>query len=172
VWVQRGGWNYAQDGAHGPFQTGATLLALFEARDQGFDIPTDVVERALDALSSGRHGETGAHAYSGRGIEDMHASSARASIAELCLFRAGRSDVDELRRAVTGFFDGWPELLKRKSQQDTHIGPYDSAPYCLFFGHTYAALGVGYLPEARTPEVEGTYARSSLAYTRRARGLE
>lgn len=147
-----GGWNYANDRTHSPFQTGATLLALFEARRQGFEVPKEMVERALDALATGRRQDTGAYAYSGRGRSEMHASAARAAIAELCLFRAGRSSVDDLRRAVAGFHDGWYELEKRKSQQGTHEGPYNIAPYYFFFGHTYAALAAEYLPEDERPE--------------------
>ena len=79
----------------------------------------------------------------------MEGSSARSAIAELALFQAGRSDTDRLRKAVDGFFNerNWNELLKRKSQQGTHVRPYGVAPYYFFFGHTYAALAVEALPE-------------------------
>ena len=77
----------------------------------------------------------------------MPGSSARSSVAELALYKAGRSDVDELRRAVDGFFVGWDDLLVRKSQQGTHVGPYGIAPYYFFFGHTFAAHAIEELPE-------------------------
>jgi len=148
--VPGGGWNYAGRGVS-PFMTGSTLLALFEAKRQGFRIPEELVEGALDALEGGR-GESMAYAYSGRlrdPAEPMEGSSARSAIAELCLYKAGRSDLASLRKAVDGFFEerNWEQLLVRKSRQGTHVPPYGVAPYYFFFGHTYAALAVEALPE-------------------------
>ena len=147
--TESGGWNYADDRRHSPFQTGVTLLALFEARAQGFQFDGTLIERALEALESGRDPETGAFAYAGPGREPMHASAARAAVAELCRFRAGRGHADDLERAVRGFFDGWEHLLARKSRQGTHEGPYGIAPYYFFFGHAYTAQAIEALPEAR-----------------------
>lgn len=149
--VRGGGWNYAGRGIS-PFMTGSTLMALYHAREAGYDVPTEMVESALDALEGARS-ESMAYAYSGRlrdENEAMEGSSARSAIAELVLFQAGRSDVDKLRLAVDGFFNerNWNELLKRKSQQGTHVAPYGVAPYYFFFGHTYAALAAEHLPEA------------------------
>ena len=147
--VNGGGWNYAGRGVS-PFMTASTLLALFHARDAGYAVDTEMVERALDALEQGR-GEGAAYAYSGRlrrGEEPMQGASARSAVAELVLHRAGRSTVERLRDAVDGFFneENWKELLKRKSQQGTHVAPYGVAPYYFFFGHTYAAYAAEHLP--------------------------
>ncbi len=81
----------------------------------------------------------------------MPGACARAAIAELCLYRAGRSDQKKLRVAVDAFFEHWGELLKRKSQQGTHQGAYGIAPYYFFYGHTYAALAIEALPEKDRP---------------------
>ena len=84
----------------------------------------------------------------------MQGACARSAIAELALYRAGRSDLNRLRLAIDGFFDesNWREQLKRKSQQDTHKKPYGIAPYYFFYGHTYAALAVEHLPAAERPK--------------------
>ena len=50
---QAGGWNYAGRGMS-PFQTGATLLELFDARAAGFEVDEALVTSALDALEKGR----------------------------------------------------------------------------------------------------------------------
>jgi len=144
-----GGWNYAGDLAVSPFMTGATLLILFDAVDSGVEVPADMVERALDALEAARTDEV-SYAYSGEatGPVKMPGSSARSAVAELALYKAGRSGIDDLRRAVDGFFVGWDDLLVRKSQQGTHVGPYGIAPYYFFFGHTYVAMAIEELPEA------------------------
>ena len=144
-----GGWNYANDRAVSPFMTGSTLLILFDAKEAGHDVDEDMVERALDALEACRT-EAVSYAYSGkaRGEVLMPGSSARSACAELALYKAGRSDADELRKAVVGFFEGYDDLLVRKSQQGTHVGKYGIAPYYFFFGHTYVALAIEELPEA------------------------
>lgn len=153
-----GGWNYAGNSCS-PFMTGSTLLALYQARAQGFDVDDGMVERALAALEKARVVETGAYVYSGRTGARSRSSrraalpgaSARAAIAELCLYRAGRSDQQKLRVAVDAFFEHWDELLKRKSQQGTHKGAYGIAPYYFMYGHTYAALAIESLPQNDRP---------------------
>ncbi len=154
--VEGGGWNYA-GGSCSPFMTGAVLIVLFEAVEQGYAVDADMITAALDALEKGR-GENAAYAYSGavsrRRTERMEGASARSAIAELCLFRAGRSDADRLRAAIDGFFaeESWKALKQRKSQQKTHEPPFGIAPYYFFFGHTSAALAVEHLPkEERAP---------------------
>ena len=81
----------------------------------------------------------------------MPGSSARSAVAELALFLGGHGDEDGLRTAVRGFFEGWEDLLARKSKQGTHEGPYGIAPYYFLFGHTYAALAIEHLPEPERP---------------------
>ena len=151
-----GGWNYANNSCS-PFMTGSTLLALYQARAQGFDVDDGMVERALAALEKARV-KTGSYVYSGsaggrsRSIRAaIPGASARAAIAELCLYRAGRSDHQKLRVAVDAFFAHWGELLKRKSQQGTHMGSYGIAPYYFMYGHTYAALAIESLPKNDRP---------------------
>ncbi len=146
--TKQGGWNYANYETVSPFMTGSTLLILFEAIKAGHDVNPEMIETALDALQDCRT-ETVSYAYSGtaKRAVAMPGSSARSSVAELALYKAGRSDVDELRKAVDGFFVGWDDLLVRKSQQGTHKRPYGIAPYYFFFGHTYAALAIEELPK-------------------------
>ena len=147
--TRHGGWNYANDSLS-PFMTGATLLTLYRAQADGFTVPALMVERALAALEVAR-GANDAYPYSGlgtRGATLAAGSSARSAVAELALFRAGRSDAEHLCRSVDLFFSHWQELLKRKSQQGTHVGRYGIAPYYFFFGHAYAALAIEQLPEA------------------------
>lgn len=153
--VGGGGWNYAGRGSS-PFMTASTLLALFHAEAAGYDVDAQMVEDALDALERAR-GKNMAYAYSGS-LQNpdlpMQGACARSAIAELVLYRAGRSSVENLERAVDGFFteENWRELRKRKSEQGTHARPYGIAPYYFFYGHAYAALAVEYLPEEKRDE--------------------
>lgn len=148
--VRGGGWNYAGRGVS-PFMTGSTLLALYHAKEAGYEVDTKMVDDALTALEAARS-DSKAYAYSGKlrnPDEPMQGASARSAIAELVLFKAGRATAEELRTAIDGFFneENWKELLKRKSQQGTHVRPYGVAPYYFFFGHTYAAYAVEHLPK-------------------------
>ena len=155
-----GGWNYASDRTVSPFMTGSTLLMLYEAQARGYEVDPAMIEQALDALEEGRT-EAVSYAYSGEAARavPMPGSSARSACAELALFKAGRSDVDALRISVTGFFEGWEDLLDRKSKQGTHKGAYGIAPYYFFFGHTYAALAIEELPEAERAAQRAELAR-------------
>ena len=164
-----GGWNYA-GGRTSPFMTASTLIALFHANARGYEVDAEIVERALDALEQGRT-SVGSFAYAGAATREvaMPGSAARSAAAELCLFRAGRSDEERLRTAVTGFFEGWDALLERKSQQGTHEGPYGIAPYYFFYGHTYAALASAHL-DSQTKSVDREQLLALLWRTRAGDG--
>ena len=160
-----GGWNYAS-GRMSPFMTGSTLMALYHASARDHEVEPALITRALDALEAGR-ADNVAYAYAGpanRAVA-MHGSAARSCVAELALHLGGRGDAANLETAVAGFFDGYDELLKRKSQQGTHEGDYGIAPYYFFFGHTYAALAIEALPENARPDLRAAL-RAKLATTR------
>lgn len=152
----RGGWNYARGERARPstFMTASTLLALFEARRQGFVVDDAVVERALDALASARL-ESGAFQYSanpervtGEGFEDVRGSTGRSPVCELVLHLAGRGSPERIRSALAQFFEHWEWLEKRRKQTGTHVPPYMIAPYYFFYAHRYAAQAIEQLPEA------------------------
>lgn len=155
-----GGWNYANDRSVSPFMTGSTLLILRDAKAAGFEVDEAMITKALDALE-GSHLKETIYKYDGRhrAKPKMPASSARSSVATLALFHAGRKTEDDLRAAVQGFFDGWEDLLIRKSKQGTHKPPHNIAPYYFFYGHTYAAFAIEALPEAERPAHRAELAR-------------
>lgn len=146
----RGGWNYASNRSMSPFMTGPTLITLYRAQAMGFTVDADLITRALNALERGYDEKSGGYAYSGdlRRETPMPGSNARSAVAELALLQGGRGSTDRVRVAVSGFFEHWDELLKRKSKQGTHKAPYGVAPYYFFFGHTYAAMAIEYLPKS------------------------
>jgi hypothetical protein len=157
-----GGWNYARSGAGkacppSPFMTAPTLQILFQARDQGFAVPPDVVDRALKTLEDARLEETGSFQYlvngrkTGEGIEDLPGACARMAVCETTLFLAGRGSIDRIRSAVNAFFDNWEWLEKRRKGLGTHPPPYGIAPYFFHYGHTYVAQAIEQLPEKERP---------------------
>ncbi len=144
--LEDGGWNYAGAG-NSPFMTGSTVLTLQHAVEFGLELPAGLIARALDALEASRADNT-AYVYSGTAERplQMPGSSARSCCAELALHAGGRGEEERMRQAVLGFFGGYEDLLVRKSQQGTHKGAYNIAPYYFFFGHTYAAQAIAALP--------------------------
>lgn len=154
---EEGGWNYARRGGFdgrgepSPFMTAPTLLALFQARSQGFDVEDDVVERGLKSLERARQ-DSGAYVYSGRSraADDraqVPGATARMAAAETALLLAGRSSVDRVRGSIDAFIVHWEWLDQRRAQPGTHVGPYGIAPYYFYFGHYHAAMAVELLPE-------------------------
>ncbi|MFT5154303.1 MAG: hypothetical protein ACI841_004310 [Planctomycetota bacterium] len=155
---QSGGWNYARRGGLGkpvgasPFMTGPTLLALFEAAEQGEKVDAKIVDNALNALEKGL-GEDSIVTYNtGRSGRDTQAGSVgRRPISELALIAAGRSDASKLEPALDAFFEHWGELEKRRRQNGTHVAPHGIAPYYFFYAHYYAAQAIEGLPDAKRP---------------------
>lgn len=160
-----GGWNYQGIEPCKPFMTGAALLALYQANDQGFEVNADVIEESLHALELTRS-KAGSFAYSGgfipldesplfdsmRNWASKPGSIGRACISELSLYRAGRSDVQKLRAAVEAFFEHWDALVERKGTEG-HGGPHHIASYYIMFAHRYAAMAIEALPEDERPEL-------------------
>ncbi|MEX1024898.1 MAG: prenyltransferase/squalene oxidase repeat-containing protein [Planctomycetota bacterium] len=154
--LAQGGWNYArragEQSAASPFMTAPTLLALFEAKAQGFAVEDRVVERALDALAASR-GNDGSYPYTTAPTERdrMPGSTGRTPIVEVVLHLAGRGDADRLRASLDGFLEHWQFLEDRRRKTGTHVAPYGIAPYYFFYAHRYAAMAIEFLPEAERP---------------------
>ncbi len=156
-----GGWNYARGKGKdavsppSPFMTAPTLQALFQAKSLGYEVDTEVVKRALDALEQGRT-PTGSFRYSGvdgtRSKEAVPGSVGRMLAAETTLYLAGRSNVTNIRGAIDAFIVHWQWLDKRRAQQGTHVPPYNIAPYYFYYAHYYAAQAIELLPEQERAE--------------------
>jgi len=148
-----GGWNYARaqgpQSPASPFMTAPILLALFDARAQGFAVDTDIVEAALDGLAKGR-AEDGAFAYTSQPSADAwQGAIGRSPIAELALYLGGRGDTARIEFALERFFEHWEWLEKRRKGTGTHVPPYGVAPYYFFYAHAYAGFCIEHLDEGR-----------------------
>lgn len=157
-----GGWNYArQPGIEtpspaSPFMTPPCLQVLFEARAQGLTIDDAVVDRALLALERCRT-DDGNFAYSAlkqtrEPARSIPGAIGRMVCAESVLYRAGRSNVSNIRRALDAFIANWRQLEIRRKKTGTHVGPYAVAPYYFFFGFYHACDAIELLPEAERAE--------------------
>lgn len=155
--IKGGGWNYSRSrrGASpaSPFMTAPAVLALFRARELGYDIDTGIIERALDTIENARL-ESGAVQYStnpkratGEGFEALEGACARMAVSELALSLGGRSSLDRVRFSVKSFFDHWKWLERRRAQTGTHNPPFYIAPYYFFYGHLHVARAIELLPK-------------------------
>lgn len=125
------------------------MLALFEARGQGFEVDAAVVERGLKALERGRSA-AGSVSYAGAAAkrpEPVPGSVGRMLVSEITLMLAGRSDEARVRGALDAFLVHWEWLEKRRAKPGTHEGPYGVAPYYFFYAHAMAAEAIEMLPE-------------------------
>jgi hypothetical protein len=158
--AEAGGWNYAR--ARGkdkvsppsPFMTGPTLQALFEARQQGFEVDAGVVERGLKSLERGR-ASSGSISYSGdatKRAEPVPGSVGRMLASEITLMLAGRSDVARVRGALDSFLVHWEWLDARRAKSGTHEPPYGVAPYYFYYAHQQAAQAIELLPSSDRAE--------------------
>ena len=132
----RGGWNYARragfdaPGPHAPFMTAPTLMTLFEAKRQGYEVDAELVERGLAALERSRTESGGVH-YSGRrGAGAVPGATGRMLVTETALHLAGRGDLARVRGAVDAFFTHWEVLEARGEAQrfEAMLAEYRRAP--------------------------------------------
>ena len=153
-----GGWNYAHQRAPAPFMTAPALQALFVAAQAGHEVPSALVERALDSLERGR-AASGSIAYltpnepraaveedALGAMDKLPGAIGRMLACEATLTLAGRGDAARLAAAVEAFFAHWDQLEKRRQQTGTHTGAYGVAPYYFMFAHQQAALAIELLP--------------------------
>ncbi len=156
-----GGWNYSRprgfdaSGPSSPFMTAPSLLALYEARRQGYDVATGMVDRGLDALAASRTA-LGTFVYAGEATDrrssETPGSCARMAAAETALFLGGRGSLERMRAAVDAFIVHWRWLEERRARDGTHEPPYGIAPYYFYFGHYYAGLAAELLPDEERQE--------------------
>ncbi|MAJ46784.1 MAG: hypothetical protein CBC35_05690 [Planctomycetes bacterium TMED75] len=159
---QVGGWNYARRGAAdeasptSPFMTAPALIALYEARAQGFTVEESMVERALAGLKL-CVAPDGYVAYSARRpTQDdpgqIPGAIGRMVSAESALLLGGVGASERVRLAVDAFLRDWRALEARRRKTGTHTPPYGVAPYYFFYGFAAAADAIELLPsEERGP---------------------
>lgn len=156
---QTGGWSYSRPNGNRPspacpFMTAPTLLALYQAKAQGYAVNAAVVQRALDYLAKART-ETGAVNYAGtaeREQDPVPGAVGRMLATETALVLAGRSTLVNLRAALDAFIVHWQHLEDRRAKTGTHVGPYQIAPYYFYYAHQAAAQAVELLPRQDRPE--------------------
>jgi hypothetical protein len=153
--VYLGGWNYYdfESQTQQPsmeatsFGTAAGLVALWEAKRAGLDVPEKLVGRAFRRLEDMRL-PNGAYLYSG----DMRyrprhpANFVRGSVGRtqacndaLWLFGSKKVGEPEVRDGLEMFFREHDYIDMGRKRQYPHESWYMTAPYYYYFGHYYTA---------------------------------
>ncbi|MCU0864106.1 MAG: hypothetical protein MUC36_09955 [Planctomycetes bacterium] len=135
------------------FATGAVLQELLAAKAAGATVPTEMTDKAAQALLSARL-QNGTYTYGGSAREGdatkLKDSAGRMPVCEGTLLQLGRSDLDKVRFALQNFWDHMQNLegVRRNDfHSDGELGGF-------FFFHSlfHASETVRLLPEAeRTP---------------------
>lgn len=140
-----GFWSHEYENA---FATGAVLQQVLAAKAAGATVPTEVTDKAAQALLSARF-QNGAYVYGGSagketptGLKD---SAGRMPVCEGSLLQLGRSDLERVRKALQNFWDHM-QNLETVRRNDFHS---DGELAGFFFFHSlfHASEVVRLLPE-------------------------
>ena len=163
-----GGWNYARRGPANspsptsPFMSAPALVALYQARAQGFTVDDSMVDRALVGLKE-CVAPDGYVAYSASEPtadtpSQIPGAIGRMVSAESALLLGGKGDTARVHSAVEAFLENWRALEIRRRKTGTHMPPYGVAPYYFFYGFGAAADAVELLPLEERPALRAQLA--------------
>ena len=164
-----GGWNYydfgvgTQTPSEGPtsFSAAAGLVALWEARQAGLDVPQKMIDRALRCVAAMRL-PTGSYLYGDyMKYRPTHpANRTRGSIGRnqacnyaLWLWGNAKVGEKESREGLEEFGKEHIFIDMGRQRQFRHESWYATAPYYYYFGHYYAARILEKLPEKDRAEL-------------------
>jgi len=138
------------------FTTGAAVIALLEAKQQGLPVDEAVLQRAIKAVQRCRL-PNGAYTYSVRAIAHpwsigsinrVKGSLSRIQTCNLALLMAGEEMPQErLRTGMDNFFHHHRFLEIALHKPIPHEAYYQNSGYFYMFGHYYAARVIQQLPQ-------------------------
>jgi hypothetical protein len=178
--VFTGGWNYYDfkvgtqlpAGGATSFGTAAGLVALWDARQSGMDVPQPLVQRALRRLRDCRL-PNGAYLYGAdyQYIPRLPANMPRGSIGrnQPCNYALWLWDFGGVREAqvVAGleeFFREHMYIEMGRKRPVPHDSWYQTAPYYYYYDHYYAARLLEKLGQAGKDQFAGRLAQAVLSH--------
>ena len=137
------------------FNTGAALVAFYEARKAGFDVPQVTIDAALEALArlrfpQGAYGYSFGHRLAPQGrANQIQGSIGRSQVCNLALYLWDRDVTQQdLLQGVEDLRKWHHYILIGKGRPMPHEAWYATAGYYYLFGHYYAGMVIEHLPEA------------------------
>ena len=159
-----GGWGYLEFDAPRTrrpqwatsFMTAAAVVAMTEARRQGFDVDPQVLDRAVRVINHCRL-PNGGYTYRVRMVPNLRAeyidrvkgSLSRIQVCQAALLMADRDvPLDDRKIGLAHFFRDHKFLDIAMHKPVPHEAYYYNSGYFYLFGHYYAALVIERLPPA------------------------
>lgn len=146
--LHQGGWSYyagvLNDFESMSFNTAVFVMALHRMKDEDVGVVPGMVEDAA-AIVEAQRVPDGSYLYSsshiGRGGSILMnlGAGGRAAVCELAMHQVGRSDEDQLARAIDVFRAGENYLEKGRKLIIPHSAPHAVSGYFFFYGYYYAA---------------------------------
>lgn len=162
-----GGWNYydfevmSQTPSLAPtsFGTAAGLVALWQARKSGLEVPQKLIDSALRRLSECRlPNGVFLYGWDGKYLPRMPANMIKGSVGRtqpsnyaLWLWGYPGVTAEVARQGLDMFFENHVYLEMGRKRQYPHEAWYQTSGYYYYFDHYYAALLIERLPEAERP---------------------
>ncbi len=152
------------------FVNAAVLVAFYEAKQAGFEAPTKLVQRAIDAIQRQRLPD---HSYlygeylkwqPRRGINRPGGSLGRSQACNVALRLWGDTTITD--QVLTDWLDrlftrnGWLDIGRKRPVP--HEAWFQVAGYFYYFGHYYAAWCIEQLPMEKRPFYQAHLARTLL----------
>jgi hypothetical protein len=160
--VPDGGWGYLDfdlksyhpTGSSTPFTTGTILIALYEARAQGIEVPRGMINKAVRAIRRCRK-KDGSYLYGTylryqpmRGINQHTGSAMRNPNCDLALHLSDqRVGVEDMTRNMAVFESTHRFSVAAMRRPIPHESWYSISGYFYLYGHRYAGMVLGYLSE-------------------------
>jgi len=136
------------------FMTAAAVVAMEDAKRQGFIVDQAVIDRAVRLVQRCRL-PNGAYSYHARVIPNLHSeyidqvkgSLSRIQVCQAALLAAGRDvPLEDRRFGLTHFFREHKFLDIAMHKPVPHEAYYYNSGYFYLFGHYYAGLVIATLP--------------------------
>jgi len=163
-----GGWGYYSWGAlparsstdASTFMTATILIALHEARETGFGVPDDMIERAVAGLSQQRRPDFayGYHFSAAKwtptwdfGKPPAAMGRTQACNAAMRIWGEEATSDAVIKAWLKRLFarNGWLSMARK--QNWPHAGYFGIAAYFYYYGHYYASVSIALLPEDERP---------------------
>jgi len=143
------------------FYTAVGLLSLLEARDAGFDVPPDMIEKAAGCLER-MHNPDGTFEYflwhdreDAPRATPVPGAAGRGAFCAMALLHEGRGELDHIRIALDQFIQHREFFAREHGKSLMHCGPHAQGSHYLMFDYANCAAAVRKLPKKERGKYRG-----------------
>ena len=135
------------------FMTAAVLISLLETKEAGFEVPTQVTDKATDCLERMRNSNETFTYFLWHDNEDNgrlageEGAAGRGPLCSLALAMADRSKPDEVAKSLDLFFKYSDLYSRERGKSLMHAAPGSQGSHYLMFDYAWAASAIDSLPD-------------------------